>query len=85
MMDQVLQPPITCKSWDVFKNKDFWNDFFIRIGNGESLRGAAKDLGVPFQTVWSSIMIDEGQRATYEDAKIYRAHYHAAKFELSKY
>ena len=61
MMKQILQPPITYKSLDVFKSKDFWDDFFFRIGNGESLRGAAKDLGVPFQTVWSSIMIDEAE------------------------
>ena len=26
-------------------------------------------------------MIDEGRRATYEDAKMSRAHYHAAKIE----
>ena len=64
-----------------FKQDQFWDEFFFRIGNGESLRGAAKDLGVPFQTVWSAIMIDEGRRATYEDAKISRAHYHAAKIE----
>ena len=63
------------------KQNQFWDEFFFRIGNGESLRGAAKDLGVPFQTVWSSIMIDEGRRAIYEDAKISRAHYHAAKIE----
>ena len=81
MMKQILQPPVTYKSLDVFKSKDFWDDFFFRIGNGESLRGAAKVLGVPFQTVWSSIMIDEGRRAIYEDAKISRAHYHAAKIE----
>ena len=81
MMKQILQQPVTYKSLDVFKSKDFWDDFFFRIGNGESLRGAAKDLGVPFQTVWSSIMIDDGRRAIYEDAKISRAHYHAAKIE----
>ena len=63
------------------KQDQFWEEFFFRIGNGESLRGAAKDLGVPFQTVWSAIMIDEGRRATYEDAKMSRAHYHAAKIE----
>ena len=55
--------------------------FFFRIGNGESLRGVSRDLGVPFQTVWSSIMIDEKRKATYEDAKISRAHFHAAKIE----
>ena len=81
MMKQILQPPVTYKSLDVFKSKDFWDDFFFRIGNGESLRGAAKVLGVPFQTVWSSIMIDEGRRAIYEDAKISRAHYHDTKIE----
>ena len=63
------------------KQDQFWDEFFFRIGNGESLRGVAKDLGVPFQTVWSAIMIDKGRRATYEDAKISRAHYHAAKIE----
>ena len=63
------------------RQDQFWDEFFFRIGNGESLRGAAKDLGVPFQTVWSAIMIDEGRRATYEDAKMSRAHYHAAKIE----
>ena len=81
MMKQILQPPVTYKSLDVFKSKDFWDDFFFRIGNGESLRGAAKVLGVPFQTVWSSIMIDDSRRVIYEDAKISRAHYHAAKIE----
>ena len=67
--------------WPVLKQDQFWDEFFFRIGNGESLRGAAKDLGVPFQTVWSAIMIDEDRRATYEDAKMSRAHYHAAKIE----
>ena len=43
------------------------------IGNGESLRGAAKDLVVLFQTVWSAIMIGEGRKATHEDAKMSRA------------
>ena len=62
-------------------NKDFWEQFFFRIGNGESLRGVSKDLGVPFQTVWSAIMSDEKRRATYEDAKMSRAHYHASKIE----
>ena len=32
---------------------------FFRIGNGESLRGVSRDLGVPFQSVWSAIMADE--------------------------
>ena len=63
------------------KQDQFWDEFFFRIGNGESLRRAAKDLGVPFQTVWSAIMIDEGRRATYEDAKMSRAHFHAVKIE----
>ena len=61
--------------------KKFWNEFFFKIGNGESLRGASKDLGIPFQTVWSSIMSDEKRRATYKDAKMSRAHYHASKIE----
>ena len=38
------------------KEDGFWRDFFSRIGNGESLRGVSSDLGVPFQSVWSSIM-----------------------------
>ena len=63
------------------KQNKFWDEFFFRIGNGESLRETAKDLGIPFQTVWSAIMIDEGRRATYEDARLARAHYHAAKIE----
>ena len=53
------------------KNKDFWEQFFLRIGNGESLRGVSNDLGVLFQTVWSAIMSDEKRRAAYEDAKMY--------------
>ena len=48
----------------------FWSEFFFRIGNGESLRGVSKDLGVPFQSVWSLIMDDEKRRITYEDARI---------------
>ena len=59
----------------------FWSEFFFRIGNGESLRGVSKDLGVPFQSVWSSIMADEKKRITYEDARISRAHFHSAKIE----
>ena len=35
----------------VINNNKFWNEFFFRIGNGESLRGVSKDLGIPFQTV----------------------------------
>ena len=62
-------------------NNKFWNEFFFKIGNGESLRGASKDLGIPFQTVWSAIMSDEKRRATYEDAMMSRAHYHASKIE----
>ena len=65
----------------IIKQNKFWNEFFFRIGNGESLRGVSKDLGIPFQTVWSAIMSDEKRRATYEDAKMSRAHYHASKIE----
>ena len=54
---------------------------FLKIGNGESLRGVSKDLGVPFQTVWSAIMASETRRANYEDAKMSRAHYHASRIE----
>ena len=42
---------------------------------------APTDIGVPFQTVWSAIMSDEKRRATYEDAKMSRAHFHASKIE----
>ena len=69
------------RSWPVLKQGEFWDEFFFRIGNGESLRGVAKDLEIPFQTVWSAIMIDEGPKATYEDARLSRAHFHAAKIE----
>ena len=62
-------------------NNKFWNEFFFKIANGESLRGASKDLGIPFQTVWSAIMSNEKRRATYEDAKMSRAHFHASKIE----
>ena len=65
----------------IIKQNKFWNEFFFRIGNGESLRGVSNDLGVPFQTVWSAIMSDEKRRATYEDAKMSRAHYHASKID----
>ena len=65
----------------IIKQNKFWNEFFFRIGNGESLRGVSNDLGVPFQTVWSAIMSDEKRRATYEDAKMSRAHFHASKIE----
>ena len=41
----------------------------------------SNDLGVPFQTVWSAIMSDDKRRATYEDAKMSRAHFHASKIE----
>ena len=69
------------KQGSLLKRKEFWDEFFFRIGNGESLRGVSRDLGVPFQTVWSAIMIDERRKATYEDAKMSRAHFHAAKIE----
>ena len=65
----------------VINNNKFWNEFFFRIGNGESLRGVSKDLGIPFQTVWSAIMSDEKRRAAHEDAKMSRAHFHASKIE----
>ena len=65
----------------VLKDNEFWDEFFFRIGNGESLRGVSKDLGIPFQTVWSAIMIDEARKASYKDARMSRAHYHAAKIE----
>ena len=65
----------------VINNNKFWKEFFFRIGNGESLRGVSKDLGIPFQTVWSAIMSDEKRRAAYEDAKMSRAHYHASEIE----
>ena len=71
----------TQKISPILREEKFWNEFFFRIGNGESLRGVSRDLGVPFQTVWSSIMIDEKRKATYEDAKISRAHFHSAKIE----
>ena len=69
------------KGRSLLKQDKFWDDFFFRIGNGESLRGVSKDLGIPFQTVWSAIMIDERRKAVYEDAKMSRAHFHAAKIE----
>ena len=69
------------KRRSLLKQDKFWDDFFFRIGNGESLRGVSKDLGIPFQTVWSAIMIDERRKAVYEDAKMSRAHFHAAKIE----
>ena len=59
--------------WPVLKDNEFWDEFFFRIGNGESLRGVSKDLGIPFQTVWSAIMIDEARKASYEDARMSRA------------
>ena len=65
----------------LINNNKFWNEFFFRIGNGESLRGVSKDLGIPFQTVWSAIMSDDKRRAAYEDAKMSRAHFHASKIE----
>ena len=68
-------------NWALLEKNEFWNNFFFRIGNGESLRGVSKDLGIPFQTVWSAIMIDERRKATYEDAKMSRAHFHAARIE----
>ena len=36
----------------IIKQNKFWNEFFFRIGNGESLRGVSNDTGVHFQTVW---------------------------------
>ena len=63
------------------KEDGFCRDFFHRIGNGESLRRVSSDLGVPFQSVWSSIMSYEKNRIAYEDEKISRAHYHSAKIE----
>ena len=36
----------------VINNNKFWNELFLRIGNGESLRGVSNDTGVHFQTVW---------------------------------
>ena len=71
----------TQKISPILREEKFWNEFFFRIGNGESLRGVSRDLGVPFQTVWSSIMIDEKRKATYVDAKMCCAHFHAAKIE----
>ena len=58
----------------ILREDGFWSEFFFRIGNGESIRGVSKDLGLPFQSVWSSIMADEQRRSTYDDAKISRAH-----------
>ena len=63
------------------KEDGFCRDFFHRIGNGESLSRVSSDLGVPFQSVWSSIMSYEKNRIAYEDEKISRAHYHSAKIE----
>ena len=57
------------------------DEFFCRIGNGELLRAIAKENGISFNTVWCSIMSDEERRYLYEDAKLSRAHYHAAKIE----
>ena len=68
--------------WSVLKDNEFWDEFFFRIGNGESLRGVSKDFGIPFQTVCSDIMIDEERKASYEDARMSCAHYHAAKIEV---
>jgi len=78
---QVASNHMKNTNWALLKQDEFWDEFFFRIGNGESLRGVSRDLGVPFQTVWSAIMIDERRKATYEDAKMSRAHFHAAKIE----
>ena len=47
------------KKSPILREGSFWNEFFFRIGNGESLRGVSRDLGVPFQSVWSAIMADK--------------------------
>ncbi|MDP7502193.1 MAG: hypothetical protein QGH50_22415 [SAR324 cluster bacterium] len=69
------------KKSPILREEKFWGEFFFRIGNGESLRGVSKDLGVPFQSVWSAIMADEKRIIRYEDARMSRAHYHSAKIE----
>ena len=63
----------------LINNNKFWNEFFFRIGNGESLRGVSKDLGIPFQTVWSAIMSDDKRRAAYEAQNV--KPFHASKIE----
>ena len=69
------------KKSPILREGSFWNEFFFRIGNGESLRGVSRDLGVPFQSVWSAIMADEKRVIRYEDARMSRTHYHSAKIE----
>ena len=69
------------KKSPMLREETFWGEFLFRIGNGESLRGVSKDLGVPFQSVWSAIMADEKRIIRYEDARMSRAHYHSAKIE----
>jgi len=55
---QVASNHMKNTNWALLKQDEFWDEFFFRIGNGESLRVVSKDLGIPFQTVWSAIMID---------------------------
>ena len=69
------------KKSPILREERFWSEFFFRIGNGESLRGVSRDLGVPFQSVWSAIMADEKRVIRYEDSQMSRAHYHSAKIE----
>ena len=69
------------KKSPILREERFWSEFFFRIGNGESLRGVSRDLGVPFQSVWSAIMADEKRVIRYEDARMSRVHYHSAKIE----
>ena len=69
------------KKSPILREERFRSEFFFRIGNGESLRGVSRDLGVPFQSVWSAIMADEKRVIRYEDARMSRAHYHSAKIE----
>ena len=42
---------ISRKKSPILREERFWSEFFFRIGNGESLRGVSRDLGVPFQSV----------------------------------
>ena len=55
--------------------------YFIRIGEGGSLRELARHFGVPYSTLHDRIHKDEDKKLKYLEALTSRAMYHASRIE----
>ena len=66
---------------DLVGRQSFWDEVFERIGEGDSLRGVARDFGISYSTLHDRIHEEEGRKRRYLEALTSRAMHHAARIE----